>query len=88
MAQYTVGGIEGVLRNHVSDDFWTYFPDPVTAHSLLVEQDGTVLEGFDFTTFQIDNALAYLQGGRQNYVEGPGEVYDALIAAGYTLTAI
>lgn len=86
MTQYTVGGITGILKNTVTDGFNEFFPDPVCPQSIIVDQDLTVREGLAFTTFDIANALAYLQGGRQNYVEGPGDVYDALVAAGYTLT--
>lgn len=64
---------------------WDHFRPPAAQNSLLVYEDGTVLEGQQFTTEQINDSsvIAFIYGGTDYRCE-PGPVHDALIAAGYT----
>ena len=64
---------------------WDHIKQPPIQNSLLVYEDGTVVEGQEFGTDDINDptVIAFILGGTDYRCE-PGPVHDALLAAGYT----
>lgn len=65
---------------------WLYFQAPPAQNSIIVYDDGTVVEQmtFDNDDIQAANVAAYILGGTDFRAEVGSSVYNALTAAGYT----
>lgn len=64
------------------------FQNPPGQNSILVQSDGTVTEGVNFTTTQIRSAYAYIQGGHDWRDDGDAWLRGVLEDAGYTFESV
>ena len=93
MAQYRLVwdenvGYSGPLRPE-SPSVWDYIlPAPPWPHSILIADDGTVVEKETPTVPETKAARTYIGGGRVFVVDDADPDYAALVAAGYTLEAL
>jgi len=69
---------------------WQYMRMPPAQNSILIYDDGTVVEGAHLENDAIKGADVYLYiyGGTRFTCEVGSFEYDALVAAGYTLTEL
>ena len=65
---------------------WMYFLSPPAQNSIIIYDDGSVVEGVGFENDQIkaDNVYLFILGGTRFRCEVGSFEYDALTAAGYT----
>lgn len=94
MARAVVGGI-GTYGPSVPwgtgiSPLWSYMRMPPAQNSLIIYDDGSVVEGahFESDDIQADNVYFYHYGGTQFIVEVGSFAYNALEAAGYLLEEI
>jgi hypothetical protein len=69
---------------------WMYFLSPPAQNSVLIYDDGSVVEGpgFQNSDIQADNVYMFILGGTRFRCETGSFEYDALTAAGYTWQTI
>lgn len=69
---------------------WTYFLSPPAQNSIIVYDDGSVIEsaGFDNDQLQAANVYQFILGGTRFRCETGSFVYEALTNAGYTWQTI
>lgn len=69
---------------------WTYFHAPPAQNSVIVYNDGSVVEGPGFENDQVQDPSVYLfiLGGTRFRCETGSFEYEALTAAGYTWQTI
>lgn len=69
---------------------WMYFLSPPAQNSVIVYDDGSVVEGVGFENDQIkaDDVYLYIHGGTRFRCEVGSFEYNALTAAGYTWLSI
>ena len=69
---------------------WSYFLGPPAQNSVIVYDDGSVVEGQGFQNDQIqaDNVYVFILGGTRFRCETGSFEYTALTAAGYTWETI
>lgn len=94
MARAVVGGI-GTYGPMVAygpgiSPLWKYMRMPPAQNSLLIYDDGSVVEGAHFENDDIaaDDVVLYHYGGTQFTVEVGSFEYNALQAAGYLLEVV
>lgn len=65
---------------------WMYFLAPPAQNSVLIYDDGSVVEGqgFQNSDIQADNVYMFILGGTRFRCETGSFEYNALTAAGYT----
>lgn len=65
---------------------WQYFLAPPSQHSILIYDDGTVVERETFENDEIkaDNVHTFIYGGTDYRTDVGSFAYNALTAAGYT----
>lgn len=70
---------------------WTYYRPPAAGNTLLVYNDGEVVEGWEFpdTVFADPDLYAVLLGGQKHIVDSVADafLYNSLVTAGYDLVA-
>ena len=94
MANAVVGGI-GTYGPMVAygggvSPLWKYMRMPPAQNSLIIYNDGSVIEGahFEIDETQADDVYLFHYGGTQFVVEVGSFAYNALQAAGYLLEVI
>lgn len=65
---------------------WSFFLSPSSQHSIIVYDDGSVVEGESFENDDItaDNVYVFILGGSDYRTDVGSFAYEALTAAGYT----
>lgn len=64
---------------------WDHHANPPIQASIIVYKDGTVVEGWEFESWEIanENVLVFIMGGSDYRCE-PGLIHDILMANGYS----
>lgn len=94
MPKAVVGGVgiygPEVIYGPGVSPLWTYFKSAPAQNSLLIKTDGTVTEQAFFANEDVlsDTTHTFILGGTRFTCEVGSFEYNALQAAGYTLTTI
>lgn len=94
MARAVLGGVgtygPSVPYGPGISPLWSYMRMPPAQNSILIYDDGTVVEGAHLENDDIQGASVYLYiyGGTRFTCEVGSFEYDALLAAGYTFDVI